>query len=155
MNNSILATQMPLWVFVSQEKSKNRVLSLGGDGDYVQLPSDIFNELDSATVAGWVRWEKFGYDSRFFDFGNERQMMLVSNVGSTSSLSFKIGDQNQRNYEIDVTDILQLNEWYHIAAVSGKAGMRLYFNGVLVGENDYTGSFSLNFPNGANWSFRP
>ena len=38
--------------------------------------------------------------------------------------------------------ILRLDQWYHIAAVSGKAGIKLYLNGVLVGECAYTGSFS-------------
>ena len=33
-------------------------------------------------------------------------------------------------------------KWHHIAAVSGKAGMKLYLNGILVGTCDYTGSFA-------------
>ena len=40
----------------------NHVLELDGDGDYVELPSNIFNELTAATVEGtavqsmWRMW---------------------------------------------------------------------------------------------------
>ena len=39
-------------IHVTGQESTNRVLDLDGDGDYVRLPSDIFNELDQATVEG-------------------------------------------------------------------------------------------------------
>src|SRR5262249_42868873 len=37
---------------------------------------------------------------------------------------------------------VRLGKWCHIAAVSGKGGMKLYFNGVLLDTLDYTGSFA-------------
>lgn len=33
-------------------QAANYVLQLDGDGDYVELPSDIFNHLEQATVEG-------------------------------------------------------------------------------------------------------
>src|SRR6185436_17716165 len=48
---------------------QNRVLQLDGKDSYVQLPSDVFNELTEATVEGWVKWVRFGTWTRFFDFG--------------------------------------------------------------------------------------
>ena len=35
-----------------------------------------------------------------------------------------------------------VNEWGHIAAVSGPDGMKLYYNGKLAGTNDHKGSFA-------------
>jgi len=120
----------------------NRVLSLDGDGDYVELPQNIFNELDEATVEGWIKWEKLGKFSRFFDFGALKRNMLVYCFVYTNHLGFALYDENGSQHRIAVEGILSEGTWCHIAAVSGKSGMKLYFNGVLVGENPYDGSFS-------------
>jgi hypothetical protein len=37
-----------------QEKS-NYVLLRDGDGDYVRLPPDMFDDLDEAMLEGWVK----------------------------------------------------------------------------------------------------
>jgi len=42
-----------MFIFPLTASAQNRVLQLDGHGDYVQLPSDIFNDLDNATVEGW------------------------------------------------------------------------------------------------------
>jgi len=142
----------------------NRVLQLDGDGDYVQLPSDIFNHLDEATIEAWLKWEKFGYYSQPFGFGSAERwkIMVVNNVGKTNygvpHLQFYIYTSSNKLHLIRVDDILRLHQWFHIAAVSGKSGMQLYLNGVLVGENDYTGSFSdiqnddLNYLGKSQWT---
>ena len=49
--------------------AQNHVLELDGEGNYLQLPSNVFDQLDQATVEGWVKWEKFSRNSRFFYFG--------------------------------------------------------------------------------------
>ena len=36
--------------------AQNRVLELDGNGSYIQLPSNIFNDLTNATIEGWVKW---------------------------------------------------------------------------------------------------
>src|SRR6266542_2908799 len=43
---------------------------------------------------------------------------------------------------MEVGGIPLLHEWGHVAAVTGKDGGKLYFNGTLVATNDYTGSLS-------------
>ena len=135
----------------------NHVLSLDGNGDYVSLPSDIFSDLTEATVEGWVRWESFGNWSRFFDFGSEWQSMKVAHRSTTPSLVFDVTVSQFDAHRIEVADVLQQNQWYHIAAVSGRDGMKLYLNGVPVGENDYDGSFvaigngDSNYLGRSNW----
>ena len=123
--------------------AQNRVLQLDGDADYVQLPSDIFNDLSEATVEGWVKWERPGYFSQPFGFGSgeEWRTMVVSNRTHTLDLQYFIYIQ-MKLHCIRVPDILRLHQWCHIAGVSGRKGMRLYLNGVLVGEHEFTGSFS-------------
>jgi len=121
--------------------AQNRVLSLDGDGDYVQLPANIFNHLSEATVEGWLRFESLAYMTPFFDFGRQEQNMVVHGYFS-HYLTFYIYDKNKQRHTILVNGIPTLKQWCHIAVVSGKTGMKLYFNGVLVGENDFTGSFA-------------
>ena len=121
--------------------AQNRVLELDGDGDYVELPSDIFNDLEEATVEGWVKWLSFRDWSRFFDFGKEGNHMCVNNLSTSNDLGVEIR-VGGRLKQIRIPNILRIDQWNHIASVSGKGGMRLFLNGHLVGVDDYTGSFS-------------
>jgi len=130
-------------IFTITATAQNRVLQLDGQGDYVQLPDNIFNDLDEATIECWVKWGEFGYFSQPFGFGSGEKwsVMAANNAEYFSDLQYFIYI-NMKLYIIKAPGILQLNQWCHIAVVSGKAGMKLYVNGGLVGEHNYTGSFS-------------
>jgi ligand-binding sensor domain-containing protein len=93
-------------------------------------------------VEGWVKWESFGYYSSPFSFGKRWQAMEISNHAETQMLKYFIYLKRNNFHLAVVPGILRLNRWCHIAAVSGKDGMKLYINGVLVGESSYTGSFA-------------
>ena len=121
-------------MFISYGGAQNHALSLDGDGDYVRLPSDIFNELDEVTIEGWVRWEKFSFMARFFDFAAEERYIAVHCIAGTGSLWFALLDENSVSHFINVEGILSEGTWFHIAGVLGKGGMKLYLNGVLVGN---------------------
>jgi len=124
---------------------QNRVLQLDGAGSYVQLPPHLFSNLDEATVEAWVKWHSFGYYSQPFGFGGVGaawQVMAINHELSSPNLQFFIYLQTGTLYLIKVPGILLMDDWHHIAAVTGKAGMKLYFNGALVGEHAFTGSFS-------------
>ena len=122
---------------------ENRVLELGGDGDHVQLPTNIFNNLEEATVECWVKWKRFAYFSQPFGFGKATQMMAVNNCQQSPDLQFFIYVDDGRLKTIRVHNVLRLDQWCHIAAVSGaRTGMKLYFNGMLVGEDPFTCSFA-------------
>ncbi|HAV64783.1 MAG TPA: hypothetical protein DCY13_20745, partial [Verrucomicrobiales bacterium] len=122
----------------------NLVLDLDGNDSYVELPSNIFNNLTNATVEGWVNWRSFRAHSRFFDFGERWQSINVKNMARTNGLHFdiipsqEVGEVNS----VHIQGILQPDQWIHIAAVSGEDGMKLYVNGALIGTNAYTGSFA-------------
>jgi len=38
---------------------------------------------------------------------------------------------------------VRTNEWYHVAAVAGRNGMKLFLDGGLLGTNSFTGGFSV------------
>ena len=78
------------------QPATNLVLELDGKNSYVQLPSNIFNELDEATVEGWVKWDRLGMWMRFFDFGRQEQTMCLGNRETSGDLKFELFDANRQ-----------------------------------------------------------
>ncbi|MGC9328225.1 MAG: LamG-like jellyroll fold domain-containing protein, partial [Candidatus Hinthialibacter sp.] len=130
-----------------QDSRRNLVMSFDGDGDYLQLPADVFCGLDSFTVEAWFRWESFGYFSQPWSFGSSETSDIIglNNEHYSSTLQFFI-------YEgwvlqlIQIPEILEKEAWRHIAAVYDREEMRLYLNGVLAGRHKYRRDNLLNFP---------
>ena len=138
----LLAALLLIISFNALALPQNRVLSLDGQGDYVQLPADMFNTLDEATVEAWVRWRDFQYFSQPLGFGKDGHTLAVNNDLTTNTLQFFIYDAHVKLHLIQQPDFLRLNRWYHIACTTGPGGMKLYVDGQLVGEDEFTGSFS-------------
>lgn len=132
----------------------NHVLELDGTNSFVELPPNIFNDLTEATVEGWIKWNRLGSSTRFFDFGRrgnpvEGQTMAIgsgdgsSRLGRFDSLSLELWDASGVSpVFLHVDKILRTNEWCHISVATGPKGIRIFFDGVLVAQNDYTGSFA-------------
>ncbi|MBM3840643.1 MAG: LamG domain-containing protein [Verrucomicrobia bacterium] len=122
-----------------------RVLDLDGKGSYVALPPHIFTNLSTATVEGWVKWRSPRtvplYLAHFFGFNITMGVRPGSPVNADPS-----GVELWSAGEILATPggVIELQEWLHIAAVSGRGGMKLYCNGVLVAANDHRNPFDLN-----------
>ncbi|MGI8603644.1 MAG: LamG-like jellyroll fold domain-containing protein [Verrucomicrobiales bacterium] len=112
----------------------NRVLFLDGQSGFVHLPSQVFGSLNEITVEGWVMWKRFNSASRFFDFGGIDRAMAVSNKGRTGDLSFHTWRSARGSSgTLEFAGTLRLDQWCHIAAVSGPNGMHLYLNGTSLG----------------------
>jgi signal transduction histidine kinase/DNA-binding response OmpR family regulator/ligand-binding sensor domain-containing protein/protocatechuate 3,4-dioxygenase beta subunit len=131
--------------------STNSVLELDGTNSCVELPPNIFNSLTEATVEGWVKWNSLGNSMRFFDFGRRgnpdegQTMALGSGIhsGIYDSLNFELWDASgAQKVDLQVAKILRTNEWFHIAVATGPKGVRIYLSGVLVAQDDFTGSFA-------------
>lgn len=137
-NARVVSAELPVSTTVV---SGNGVLSLDGNGSYVELPPNIFRNLSNATVEGWVKWNRFGVRSRFFDFGKANQTILLSADLEGDLRYYHHRTLSDFDY-IHIPQILQPGQWLHLAAVSGSKGMNLYLNGMLVGDNAATSSFS-------------
>ena len=127
--------------------AQNRVLELDGNGSYVELPPNIFRNLTQATVEVWVKFDAFRNYSRPFDFGAVWQSMNIFNHARSGDLRFNLyprfsKDDKSAAYSIRADGLAKTNQWLHLAAVSGSEGMKLYANGVLVGEHTNTASFA-------------
>ena len=119
-----------------------QALALDGESSFVELPREVFSGLREATVEGWIKWERLDSFSRFFDYGAPFRSVAVLHHETSPDLMFHVWPSQRRASGIQVSGILRSNEWCHIAAVSGPRGMRLYFNGIAVGDHSSTVSFS-------------
>jgi hypothetical protein len=159
--NSVCLRKKPVVAFICQcsiaigalvlaanvASAQNKALRLDGSGSYVELPPNIFKDLTQATVEVWAKFDSFRTYSRIFEFGAGWQSMSLFNHANTSDLRFNLYPQFAKNdpsllYQIRTTGLLRSSEWIHLAAVSGSRGMKLYANGVLVGQHTNGASFA-------------
>jgi hypothetical protein len=123
-------------------QAQNRVLQLDGRGSHLRLPVDSFAGLTQATVEAWVKFDAFLANNRVFDFGGRSHEMYLGCAGELPDLKFLIADPDANRHRLEVPGILQRGRWCHVAVTTGPAGVQLYYNGMVVGTNAYTGSFS-------------
>src|SRR5438309_636231 len=91
--------------------ANNRVLELDGNGSYVELPPNIFNDLEDGTVEGWVKWRRFGPYLRFFESGTARQTFIVSQGAEKGQMHFDIWFGGGQNALVSIAGALRTNEW--------------------------------------------
>jgi hypothetical protein len=125
----------------------NRVLDLDGRGDFVRLPPAGFTNFHQATIEAWVKWRSASSAARVFDFGaRQREMYVRSGLNSASpnsvAMNFVVVDTAGTRRREDVYGGFRLNEWSHVAVVTGPGGVRLYLNGVLVATNNSSSSLA-------------
>ncbi|MFO1514199.1 MAG: LamG-like jellyroll fold domain-containing protein, partial [Verrucomicrobiota bacterium] len=120
----------------------NRALELDGTGGYVELPPNIFNRLDEATVEAWVRFDDLGgQEKRVFNYGDARNdlSLMTGYYADNTALALVVAPDL---HFVRVDGLLRPKQWLHLAGVTGRGGMKLYLNGALAGTNDFPGSFS-------------
>ncbi|MEK7685236.1 MAG: LamG-like jellyroll fold domain-containing protein [Verrucomicrobiota bacterium] len=142
----------------AQPSSTNKVLELDGNGSYVELPADLLRGAEEVTVESWVKWERFASWSRFFDFGASYYGVHMKQVGDSSTLNLSYAYESGLNSgSLIVPNLLRTNQWCHLAAVIGKTGLKLYFNGHLVGSARVGGTVPvpsdvMNYLGKSQWS---
>ena len=123
----------------------NQVLELLGQDAFVELPSNLFRNLPRATLELWVRVDPRdvgdGVDRAFLDFGREEEDLFLGRSNSGMAFKYLIWAKGRRN-GVEIGNATPDGRWVHVAAVSGEGGMKLYVDGVLVGESEYSGSFA-------------
>lgn len=126
-------------------------LSLDGRGSHVCLPDDMLHGLDEITVEAWVRWHGFGYYAMVMSLGGVGRTFGINNRDTVGALQYYIYTSLSQLHLIRVAGFLQPGHWYHLAAVNGLDGMRLYASGVEVGHHPSQQSFAALEPAGENY----
>jgi hypothetical protein len=124
----------------------NFVLDLDGAGDWVRLPPAGFTMFQEATIEAWVKFRSFKNTDRVFDFGARQREQYVgvslTPLPNSVATKFLIVDTAGTRRREDVFGGFRLNEWTHVAVITGPGGVRMLLNGVLVMTNDFAGSLS-------------
>jgi hypothetical protein len=118
--------------------AENRVLELDGNESWVELPADLLkNVKKELTVEGWIRWERLGYFSRFFDFGPQKAL-AISQVEDSTSLGVRLHEAGLPLPRfLRVPSLLSTNQWYHLALTISERDAKLYVNGVLTASDRF------------------
>ncbi|MBI3416083.1 MAG: hypothetical protein HY043_12360, partial [Verrucomicrobia bacterium] len=128
----------------AQPAAANRVLELDGDDSYIELPADLLKDVkDELTVEGWIRWERLGEWSRFFDFGPGLRSLAVGQSDVTANLGAVIPHIGGAVQAVRVLGVLRTNQWYHLACTISDSDTKLYVNGVLAGGVGFVPDFDM------------
>jgi tetratricopeptide (TPR) repeat protein len=144
MKLRILISMMSLVIIGTTNISSEEmhVIHFDGRSGYIQLPSNIFDQENNATIEAWVKWEEFNKWSRVFDFGREGNAVVVQNEKTSSKINFRIWDRGGKQKGTQANKAVNKNTWHHLAVVCGYQGMKIYVDGRLYDEDDYSGGLS-------------
>jgi hypothetical protein len=139
----------PLISSLNAQIATNHVLDLDGTNSAVELPPNIFNGFQQATIETWVKFRDLT-GSRFYSYGGFQNDLCVGRVGPSRDLHVFVNPSNQFAGAVAV-GLIQTDVWFHVAAVLGPGGMELLVNGVLAGTNASPACFSSLGSGGVNF----
>lgn len=110
----------------------NKVLSLDGDGDYVDLGDSLVEELFSAiTVEAWFQVNGIvSEQSDIFYNGTEGEVGLSY---INENIYFGVKTEEDLQWHNPPPFPIEIGKWYHVAGVWSNAQVSLFVNGRLMG----------------------
>lgn len=97
---------------------------------YLQLPVGVVETVENFTFATWMKVD--ANHCRIFDFGNGTSTFMMLNLG-TNSIRYKITCKTG-TYALEVPYTINTDRWTHFALVQDNAEIRIYADGVLIGD---------------------
>lgn len=130
-------------ISTAQSKFGGASAYFGGTGDY--LDAGINSELDISsgdfTVEGWLRPSSLSVNSGFYHFGDtsSNYNRIQVDYKLDGSLAFWIQDGSETGDSASSTaGLVQVNNWYHVAATQSGTNLYLFLNGALVASSTRT-----------------
>lgn len=135
--------------------AQNRVLSLDGDGDYVQLPQPII-DLDEFSIEAWylmveegggIEQQSFIFSQRDVDTGCDHSAVVLVAKGSPSQPNSTFNCRTHTGCsEVAMAPYAGSGQWHHLVGVKTTNELRLYADGQLVATTPFTqdGSLAVN-----------
>jgi len=128
---------------VGAAEPTNSVLHFDGNGSYLELPPHSLDGYKAITVEAWVRPERLGWFTRFFEFGGQGDRLVASWHGSYNvHTAGKHGASPVFGWIHGFLGPNQNNGWIHLAVVSDTNGFSGYLNGKLILQNEAPAVFS-------------
>jgi signal transduction histidine kinase len=110
----------------------NSVLHFDGNDSYLELPPHSLDGYKAITVEAWVRPERLGFMTRFFEFGTQKDRLRANWNGGflVAAQSKELGEQ-VLGVNIFFTSRYESNGWIHLTVVSDGNSFKSYLNGEL------------------------
>ncbi len=126
---------------IDVELNGNGSVELDGYEQYVELPNGLLDNLNSATLEAWIRWEggymeqsifAFGQTQRFPAFG-AKQLSLIAGRGPQQVVAFTLNTTNNGVAQVDGAS-LPTGAMIHVATVidANTHEARLFIDGARV-----------------------
>jgi hypothetical protein len=119
---------------------KGNCLHFDGTDDYVDLGATsklTFDTSTSFTISTWAKFnKKDGSRQRIisdYPGGPTPPQFINLSLNATENITFNLRDSNSNLMQLDDTEQIEVNKWYHIVAVRDVAtdSLKLYVNGIL------------------------
>jgi len=126
-HGTIYGTPLP-----EENCASGKCLNFDDSEDYIATTLK-YNNLHSFTLEAWIRPTSSGEFRPIVGtlLGNNGRSMLMLNY-------YKIKFNDYDNGIYSNTDVITLNKWQHIVAAYNNSNVKLYHNGLKVGEGNYT-----------------
>ena len=117
---------------VSAAEPTNSVLHFDGNGSYLELPPHSLDGYKAITVEAWVRPERLGSLTRFFEFGSLKDRLRANWQGNyiVAAQSEALGVQ-VLGFNKGFISQYESNGWIHLTVVSDGNSFQGYLNGEL------------------------
>jgi signal transduction histidine kinase/ligand-binding sensor domain-containing protein len=126
------------------QPAADRVLDLDGRDSFVELPSSLFDDAPEVTVEAWVKWDEIRGLARVFSFRKPgSEVTLWVREWEDLELALRGNVAQRRDLRLTLLGAVRGHTWCHVAVVFGRAGTRLYFNGVLATTNAFAADLSV------------
>ncbi|WP_298151811.1 choice-of-anchor D domain-containing protein [Flavobacterium sp.] len=113
---------------------KSLLIDFDGRNDYAE-GDQLLSGLSKATIMGWIKLDTYYPSTPTIVLGQDNFYITITG-SATRNVSVVAG-----SYSAAWTTALDLNRWYHIAAIYDSAGtLKLYVNGTLRQTTAVTGS---------------
>lgn len=119
---------------IAAAESTNSVLHFDGHGSYLELPPHILDGYQAITVEAWVRPEKLGFYTRFFEFGSQKDR-LVACWDACFNVHVLHQDLTHWSFADGFLSRYDKNGWIHLAVVADTRGFQGYINAEKVLES--------------------
>jgi len=123
---------------VSAAEPTNSVLHFDGNGSYLELPSHCLDGYKAITVEAWVRPERLGLFTRFFEFGNQNDRLVANWQYSSGGYVVRAhsealgGSGMLVGFQKGFLSRYESNGWIHLTVVSDGNRIQSYLNGELI-----------------------
>ena len=118
---------------VGAAEPTNSVLHFDGNGSYLELPPHSLDGYKAITVEAWVRPERLGNWTRFFEFGTQKDRLVALWQGyyRVAAQSEALGASQNASSKWFMSRY-ESNGWIHLTVVSDGNSFQGYLNGELI-----------------------